>query len=98
MPGEDGGQPHVTLGGEPPADQRVESCWVLVAVMPTGGEGVYSQELGEHMHNFVATEPGMKDMLEDHIRERGSVEVARRAGVRLEWRRMGQIGEGVEIT
>jgi hypothetical protein len=98
MPGDDFGKAHVTIGGEPPADQRITDCWVLVAVMESGAEGVYSQTIGKHLHNFVATEPGMKDVLEDYLRERGSIEVARREGIRLEWRHFSPDGDPVEIT
>jgi hypothetical protein len=98
MPDDDLGLPHLSMGSEPPDDQRIEDAWILVAVTEAGGEGIYSQTIGKFLYNFVATEPGMKDALETYLRDRGSIEVARRMGIRLEWRPFAQDGEPVEIT
>lgn len=98
MPSDDLGVPHIAIGAEPPDDQRIQSAWVLVAVTSTGGEGVYSQTVGKYMYNFIATEPEMKDTLEDYLRARGSIEVARKQGIRLEWRRMAWDCTAAEIT
>jgi hypothetical protein len=95
---EDGGLPHVTVGDKPDPDERVNSVWVLVAIDPNGGEGVYGQQIGGLLQNFVVSRPDMKDALEDYIRGRGSVEVCRREGIELEWREMKQDGEVVRIT
>ena len=98
MGNDDFGIPHVSIGGLPPDGQTVDYVWVLVAVTPSGGEGVYSQTIGKYMYNFVVTEPAVKDRLEDHLREGGSIEVARRNGIKLIWRRFGTTEGEVEIT
>ena len=98
MGNDDLGVPHISLGEEPPDDQRINSAWVLVAITQSGGEGVYSQTVGRFLYNFIATEPGMKDTLEDYLRERGSIEIARQKGIRLEWRYFEFAGRAEEIT
>lgn len=98
MGNDDIGIPHVSIGDLPPDDQSVDYVWVLVTVTPAGGEGIYSQTIGKYMYNFVVTEPAIKDRLEDHLRDRGSIELARRDGIKLVWRRFGGVEEEVEIT
>lgn len=98
MGADDFGKPHKSIGGMPPVDQRVESVWVLVAIGPDGGEGIYSQTIGKYMYNFVVDDAALKDQLEDHLREQGSIEIARREKIKLIWRRFGGAEEEVEIT
>lgn len=94
---DDGGKPHITLGKTPDPDQRIEEVWVLVATTPEGGEGIYGQKIEDHMFNFVAENLPMKDALEDYLRQKGSVEAARRSGIKLEWVHFSS-GERTEIT
>lgn len=93
-----GGLPHVTVGRPPESEERVERVWVLVAIHPDGGEGVYGQKIGDLLQNFVVSNLELKDRLEEYIRERGSVEAARREGIVLEWREMAIVGDSVRIT
>lgn len=93
-----GGQPHINVGEDPAPDARVEEVYVLVATTPEGGEGIYGHKIGNNMHNFVTPEVHMVDLLEKFLREKGTVEVCRREGVKLEWRTFQQVGESAEIT
>jgi hypothetical protein len=95
---DDFGTPHKSIGGLPPDDQTIDYVWVLIAVTKAGGEGVYSQTIGKYMYNFVVTDAPTKDQLEDHLREMGSIEVSRREGIKLVWRRLGSVEEEIEIT
>lgn len=88
----------VIVQGQPPADQRVTEVWILVAITAEGGEGVYSQTIGQYMHTFVCTELAAKDILEDFLREGGTVQQMRESNVRLEWRLLGETTRVVEIT
>lgn len=81
-----GGKPHVTVGELPDKSDRVEELWILVAIMPDGGEGIYGQTVEGMMLNFIAQDPGTKDAMESFLRESGSVEVCRRQDRTLEWR------------
>lgn len=93
-----GGNPHVNIGQDPDPDARVEEVYVLVATMADGGEGIYGHKIGDNMFNFVTSQVHMVDLLEKFIREKGTVEVCRREGVKLEWRTFRQVGESAEIT
>jgi hypothetical protein len=84
---EDGGRPHVHIGKLPEPDEKVDSLWVLVAINPDGGEGVYGQLVGDFWVNFAVADDETKEVLEQHLRSAGSVEVCKRDGIRLEWRR-----------
>lgn len=94
---EDGGKPHITIGELPGVDERVDDLWILVCVMPDGGEGVYGQTVGTYMVNFIATDVAMKDAMEKFLRESGTIEVCRRQRRRLEWRRTTVSNEGAEV-
>lgn len=98
MNGEDGGKPHITIGELPTPEERVNDIWVLVCVMPDGGEGIYGQTVGQYMVNFIATDAAMKDAMETFLRESGSVEVCRRQERRLQWRQANVVGEPEIIT
>lgn len=98
MNGEDGGKPHVTLGERPDPDQKVDGVWVLVAVQPDGGEGIYGAKIGEFIRTFCVHDLDVKDGAEKYLRGVGSIEVCRREGVKLEWRRMESVGEPEVIT
>lgn len=95
---DDGGVPHISVGKPPRPEQRVEQVWVLVAIHPDGGEGIYGQKIGDLLQSFVVSDLELKDMLEDYLRGKGSVAVARREGIVLEWRQMALVGEAVQIT
>lgn len=99
MDQDSGGKPHVTIGAMPSPEDRVSDLWVLVCVMPDGGEGIYGQSVpGFGMMNFIAAAPDVKDAMEQFIREAGSVEVCRRQNRRLEWRKTTVPPEGEVIT
>lgn len=95
---EDGGSPHLMIGDLVPEDARVRQVYVLVATQPDGGEGIYAHRIGDHMFNFAVSELPLKEILERFIREKGSIEVCRREGIKLEWRTYFQVGAGEEIT
>ena len=92
-----GGAPHITLGQPPPAGQRIGALWVLVATMPNGGEGIYGQKIGDFMFNVVAETLELRDAIEQYLRQRGSVQTARREGITLEWVEFYS-GKRMEIT
>lgn len=84
--GEQGGRPHVTIGEPPKPDDRINKVYVLIGVTKNGGEGIYGHKIGDQMVSFVTDRPDLKELLERHIRDVGSIEVCRREGTRLEWR------------
>jgi hypothetical protein len=98
MDQDSGGKPHINIGEDPDPDARVEEVHVLVATNPNGGEGIYGHKIGDNMYNFCTPELHMVDLLERFLREQGTVEVARREGIKLEWRTYQQVGESAEIT
>jgi hypothetical protein len=98
MDQDSGGKPHIHVGDPPDPDARVSEVYVLVAVQPDGGEGIYGHKIGDNMFNFVTAELMLKDLLEKFLREQGTVEVCRRDGLKLEWRTFTLTGEPEEIT
>jgi hypothetical protein len=94
--GEEGGRPHVTIGQPPESDARVEKVYVLVGVTDNGGEGIYGHKIGDQMVSFVTDKPDLKELLERHIRDAGSIAVCRREGTRLEWR-VFEVTDDVEV-
>lgn len=95
---EDGGLPIKTIGKPPEPSDRVEEIFVLVAVQPDGGEGIYGHLIVDHMVNFCVSREDLREVLERHIRSVGAIEVCRREGIRLEWRVYKQSGEPEVIT
>lgn len=95
---EDGGKPHITIGDTPEAEDRVTELWILVCIMPDGGEGVYGQTVGDFMVNFIATDLATKDAMETYLREAGTFEVCRRQDRKLEWRKTTVPPEGELVT
>ncbi len=87
MPGEDGGSPHINVGGDPDPEMVIDEVFILIATHPNGGEGIYGHSIADNMHWFVAQDRALKDELERFLRDRGAIEVCRRQGVKLEWRR-----------
>jgi hypothetical protein len=96
--GEDGGRPHVTIGETPKPGETVDKVFVLVGVVKGGGEGIYGHKIGDQMVSFVTDKPDLKELLERHIRDVGSIEVCRREGTRLEWRVFEKTDEIEVIT
>lgn len=98
MDQDSGGKPHIAIGGMPEPEQRVDEVYVLVAITPEGGEGIYGHKISDSMYNFVTAELHMKDLLENYLREQGTIEVVRRKGMRLEWRVFHSLGQAEPIT
>lgn len=94
---DDYGVPHVHLDdavdslGAPEPDEKVDDLWCLVAVHPGGGEGIYGQNMPAQvdgvvlMVQFIGGE-SMKQVFDQMLVDQGTWEVARRDGIRLEWR------------
>lgn len=82
---EDGGVPHLNIGGAPEPEEVIEEVFILIATHPNGGEGIYGHKIEGAVQMFVAQTPSLKDAMENFLRNRGSVEMCRREGVKLEW-------------
>lgn len=87
MNNDSGGRPHISVSKPPEPETTLEEVFILIATHPNGGEGIYGHKIGENMHTFVAQDRGIKNQLEKFLRDRGSIEVCKRDGVKLEWRR-----------
>lgn len=83
---------------KPEDEARVEQLWVLVAVHDNEGEGIFGETvegpLGIPMLiQFISSFESMKERFDEKLRQDGTAEVAKRDGVRLEWRRFSATGE-----
>lgn len=86
-----GGQSFKQIGDNPLPGSRIKSVWVCVTTHPDGGEGVYGSTFpGLGFTPFVTSTYSFKETLDRHLRESGALELLRRQGVKLEWRRFGE--------
>lgn len=71
----------------PPADQRFDKVWALVARHPDGGEAIFGMTLpGLGLTNFVTGKPSARDAMEGAIDREGIRDIAAKFGVELVWR------------
>jgi hypothetical protein len=82
-----GSRRHVNANPEDVPERKIDRLYVLVAIHPGGGEGVFGQVVpGMGMTNFAFGEKRVKDKADDLLRSQGTYEAAERDGITLEWR------------